>query len=159
MAKLRLEFEGLALYEIETLFPLLASTEGVSNVDFTAKSREDADGNFFVAPPIDVILNLATHGIESAGAGVALAAGSHLYKIVGEAIVDKMVGWIKSKGRRRGYSVTLYGPDDKPIITLTVCVPPLLERSTSHHLRLSRQVRTALSTVIAISLKVLPGAG
>ena len=116
MRTFEIHFEGLTRREALELINTLELSPEIDSVEMQTLMLKSA-GPHAVLQPITLLVHLA----ESGAAGVAIAAGNHLYKKIGEELVDKVWDWMKNKlsdGSATPVSSLLLGPDGQPIKTL-----------------------------------------
>ena len=119
MDTIRIETDGLTLKEVRELEALLSSLDEVAEAKLwpfppgTLQNRS--------LPPVQMgigTLHVVIRLAEGAVMGIGGAAGTHIYKKIGEGLVDK--AWDGIRARFSGKSsvevgIKLYGPDGQII--------------------------------------------
>jgi hypothetical protein len=123
MRQIRIETDGLTLREARELEEIVQGFEEVADTQVwpfapgTMHYRSLPTTPQASLPPVHVVVHLTEIG-TAAAKGIAIAAGAHLYKKVGESIVDR--AWNTMKVKFSGKSVVdvgvkLYGADGELI--------------------------------------------
>jgi hypothetical protein len=120
MPNLTVHTKSLTLKEVQELTEELSHLEGVESADYLPDimGKMQYRSPMMAIPEFRIVLRLA----EGAALGVGIEGTRHLYKRVGEALVDKALDWVKARFTNMSVvevEVTLYGPDDKPIKKIT----------------------------------------
>jgi hypothetical protein len=112
MREFRIETDGLTIREVLEIEKLVRTLENVEDAKFTPFLPGTKQNRMM--PPPQAALTTMHVLVRLAVKGVAIAAGQHLYKKLGEGIVDKAWDAVKLKlSGKSGVEVTirLYGPD------------------------------------------------
>lgn len=116
MTTFELHTEGLTRREAMDLLNCLELSPEIESIDMQTLMLKSVSPQAALQP-----ITLLVHLTESGAAGIALAAGNHLYKKLGEELVDKVWDWMRLKFSDEGstqVSSLLLGPDGQPIKTL-----------------------------------------
>ena len=123
MSDFKLVLKGFSSKEAHELAERLKAVDEVEDARAAFKTHDHAfnpnDIQIMASiPPIEIVIHLGVAGMKLMGGGIALAAGNHLYKKVGEGLIDKI--WEYMAAKCSGKSVVevesvLYGPDGKPL--------------------------------------------
>jgi len=123
MPQIRIETDGLTLREARELEQIIQGFDEVEDTQVLPFAPGTMDYRSLPTtpqaslPPLHLVVRLTAVG-TAAAKGIALAAGAHLYRKVGESIVDR--AWNTMKVKFSGKSVvdvgvTLYGADGELI--------------------------------------------
>jgi hypothetical protein len=117
--ELRIQTEGLTFKEVLELEKLMESLDSVQGAKFTPVLPGTMERRSFPSPQATITtLHLVFRLAKGGAQGVGAAAGIHIYKKIGEGVVDKV--WDAVRAKLTGKSVAevevkLYGPDGELI--------------------------------------------